>query len=202
MKKILKWGAIGIVALIVLSAIFGGGDDKKEATEAPTVVFSETEVTEESVRAELQGKTSGGYRVELDDITKVEIVEQYREEAETLSPEELDTLPKQYAVSVYYTYEAWDEEDTVKAAAGSSVEVFRSLFAHPQVVKVATFAQQDFTDQYGKSEIETAVKFMMDRETADKVDWDGIKDRVLSDYKALYPLTEYKIHPAMSKNLE
>lgn len=202
MKKILKWGAIGIVALIVLSAIFAGGDDKKEAAETPDIVFSETEVSEESVRAELQGKTSGGYRVELDDITKVEIVEQYREEAETLSPEELDALPKQYAVSVYYTYEAWDEEDTVKAAAGSSVEVFRSLFAHPQVVKVATFAQQDFTDQYGKSEIETAVKFMMDRETADKIDWDGIKDRVLSDYKALYPLTEYKIHPTISKNLE
>lgn len=76
------------------------------------------------------------------------------------------------------------------------------MFANPQVIKVAAFAQQDFTDQYGNSELATAVKFMMDRETADKVDWDGLKDKVLLDYKALYPLTDYSIHPAIQKDLK
>lgn len=34
MKKLLKWGAIGLVALIVLVKMFGGGDDKP-AADAP-----------------------------------------------------------------------------------------------------------------------------------------------------------------------
>lgn len=193
MKKIFKWGAIIVVSLIVLTALFGSDESKETTAETPEIVFSENQVTEDSVKAELSSIKDSGYGVDFENITKVDVISQAKD-----SPEDPDV----YAVSVFYTYKAWDDEDTVKKAAGSSVEAFRHLFAHPQVVKVATFAQQDFTDQYGKTETDTAVKFMMDRETAEKIEWDGVKDRVLSDYKALYPLTEYKIHPAISKNLE
>jgi hypothetical protein len=202
MKKVFKWGAIIVVALIVLTALFGGEGSNETTSETPEFLFSENQITEDSVRGELQGKSESGYRVELDEITKIEVTPLYREEAETLSPEEMDALPEQYAVSVFYTFDGWDNEDVMKASAGTSVEIFRRLFAHPQVVKVGTFAEQDFTDQYGKTEKSTAVKFVMERETADKVDWDGIKDRVLSDYKALYPLTDYSVHGAIQKDLE
>lgn len=195
MKKILKWGGIILVALFVLSLIFGGDGEKPTTDkEQSQVVFAQAPITEESVRAELQGKSESGYRVELDDITKIEVIEQAKDS---------EDQPDQYAVSVFYTYEAWDSEDTVKAASGTSVEIFKRLFAHPQIVRVGTFAEQDFTDQYGKTDRTTAVKYIMERETADKVDWKGVKNNVLSDYKALFPLTStHTIHGAIQKELE
>lgn len=195
MKKILKWGGIILVALFVLSLVFGGDGDKPSTEQEQTqVVFSESPVTEESVRAELQGKTDGSYRVELDDITKVEVIKQVKDS---------EDQPDHYAVSVFYTFDAWDNEDVVKAASGTSVEIFKMLFAHPQIVRVGTFAEQDFTDQYGKTDRTTAVKYIMERETADKVDWDGVKNNVLTDYKALFPLTStHTIHGSIQKDLE
>jgi len=195
MKKFLKWGGIILVALIVLSLIFGGDGDKPTADqEQSQVVFAQVPITEESVRAELQGKSESGYRVELDDITKIEVIEQAKD-----SEDQSD----QYAVSVFYSFDAWDNEDVVKAASGTSVEIFKRLFTNPQVVRVGTFAEQDFTDQYGKTERTTAVKYIMERENADKVDWDGVKNNVLSDYRALFPQTStHTIHGAIQKDLE
>lgn len=195
MKKILSSKIIS-VSIVVLTAalVFSGCSSEGTSKDAQnSVTFTEGEVTEDTVKAEIEGVNESGYKIKLNNISKIEVIEQYKES---------DDLPDIFAVSVFYTFDAWDNEDVVNTSAASSLEIFRRLFAHPQVVNVAAFSEQEFTDQYGNTESSTAVKFMMDRETADKIDWDGLKGRVLLDYKALYPLTDYLIHSAIQKDLK
>lgn len=191
------WVKFALCAILLL-AVFGAlpASDIQPRTDLQQnsqSIFATKEVTEDTVRSEIEGVRESGYRIELDDISKIDVIKQVKE-AENLS--------ETYAINVFYTFEAWDNEDVMKIAAASSVELFERLFSHPQIVRVATFAEQDFTDQYGKTNTTTAVKFIMDRDTASKIDWNGVKDTVLIDYKALFPLTDYTIHAAIGKDLK
>jgi len=191
------WAKVVVSVILLLAFVWAlpssDTQPKTNIEQANQISFASGQVTEETIRAEIERVRESGYRIELDDISKVEVIKQYKES---------EDLPDTYAVSIFYTFDAWDNEDVINTSAASSLELFRRLFAHPQIVRVATFAEQDFTDQYGKTETTTAVKFIMERETADKIEWNGMKDRVLSDYKALFPLTEYTIHGAIRKDLE
>ncbi len=97
---------------------------------------------------------------------------------------------------------AWDENDMVKSSGRTAVDLFEAVFANAAVKRVTYRTTSDFTDQYGKSSKETAVEITYSRATAGKVDWEGLKNRAWSDWKAPYNIADtYAIHPAVWKNL-
>jgi len=166
-------------------------------TDTPTQVTAETEpfasamVSEDAVRQELEGVIDFGYKITLDKILDIKV-------EDNVDP----IIDGDKTVRVYYTFTAWDENDIVYTAAATSLEIFRRLFANPAITKVAACAQQELIDVYGNTEIETAVEFVMYRETADRLSWEGVKDNILLDYTKLFPLTEFSIHPAIRKHLD
>lgn len=152
-----------------------------------TLPFADSQVTRNSVRAALQNINDSGYRIKLDNIKQIEIT---------------GSTPE-YAVSIRYKPKSvWDSRDGVNVAARTATEIFERLFANRSVKRVSVFQLGDFTDTYGQTNEEVAVKVMMDRETADKINWEGFKNQVRLDYRALERVaSDFNIHPALKSEL-
>lgn len=67
-----------------------------------SVNFAESEVTEEAVKAEIEGVYESGYKIKLNNISKIEVTEQYKES---------EDLPDIFAVSIFYTFDALNNEE-------------------------------------------------------------------------------------------
>ena len=170
-----------------------GKQDAKEVVEPQTQSFSESELSETTIRSEI-GTLKGSLRaLKADDLTKVEIIDYAGTEA--VSDDKI----------VFLTYKpksTWDEKDAVKTAADTTVAVSQRLFTHSKVGFVRVWIEGDFTDQYGKSSSEPAVKFGLSKDTANKIEWDKFKDLVFVDYTKLSNIADEKyIHPAIGKAL-
>jgi len=74
---------------------------------------------------------------------------------------------------------------------------------NPKVGSVVMWQQGDFTDAYGKSKTNTAIRISLEKSEADKVDWAGLKTRALMNYQDLFNVAtlEYR-HPAITKELQ
>lgn len=97
----------------------------------------------------------------------------------------------------------WDENSMVQHAGEDGMNTARALFNNPAVQAVRTEMLADFTDQYGNSAEEIAVWSMMRRETADKVNWDGIKSRVQADGSDWLCISDSRgAHPGVRARVE
>lgn len=194
--KKLGIGCLGLIVLfVVLVALAGGGSQQsKEEVAAPpsTTPFSEKEeITEDVVRAEVQELP--GFTMEGGELVDVRVVEHMGTEDN----------PDDRIVYLHYRPESiWDDKSLVKETARTAVEVMEKLFKNPKVGLVSVWVETEFTDQYGKSSVENAVKVGLERATADKIEWENFKDLVLLDYNRLLDIADAKyIHPAVRKNL-
>jgi hypothetical protein len=154
--------------------------------------FSEQEISESSVRAALED-LSGLDVVSADEITKIEI-------SSHLGTDN----PDDYIVHVYFQPDSiWDEEDAIEQAVHTSIAAMEILFENESIAEVVIWEQLEFTDKYGETEIDTAVRITMTKEVADNiVDWKKVDDRAWGDYNTFFDLAELQfIHPAISKNL-
>ncbi|MDI3341832.1 MAG: hypothetical protein QJR03_15000 [Sphaerobacter sp.] len=109
-----------------------------------------------------------------------------------------------YNVNVYFNMgnDYWDETDFVKRSAASAEVVFQRLFENPAVARVTVWSETQFKDPYGKTSTDTGTRLSMDRDTASKVDWNGLATLELEDWHHIYDIaTQYYIHPAIYKNL-
>lgn len=99
-------------------------------------------------------------------------------------------------VWIYYSLGSiWDETDLVKKAGGTAIFTSNILYKNPNVEDVALFAQGEFTDQYGKSDMDTAVKIVIRKSLADQVDWKGLANLHATDPGNIYRISEnYSIH--------
>lgn len=102
-------------------------------------------------------------------------------------------------VWIYYSMgSVWDETGLVKKAGGTAVFASNILYQNPNVEEVALFAQGEFTDQYGKTNLNTAVKIVINKSLADQVDWKGLADRHATDPGNIYRIVDnYSIHPGV-----
>lgn len=87
-------------------------------------------------------------------------------------------------ISVHNRGEAyWDNNDIFKTGVANSYSISRVIFEnYEDVDEVVSFTKANSTDQYGNTESSTAVKISVSREIAEKVNWEGIQDRIIGDY--------------------
>lgn len=82
MKKILKWGAIAFVGIIVLALIFGGGDNETQTTNTQT---TQEQATESAQKTESKGVTMEQFSQLETGMTYEDAVEILGSEGEVLS---------------------------------------------------------------------------------------------------------------------
>lgn len=176
------------MAVIVVIVIIAVVSDSPE--ESPP--FSEQAVTVENVQVTLNELS--GTDVELgDSITDIEVY-----------PHAGTDTPDDYIVHVYFKPESiWDEQHAMRIAVRTSIKAMETLFQNEAVGEAVMWEQLDFTDQYGSTETETAIRILMTKETADKVaDWEVVADRAWSDYNTFFDLAELQyVHPAIAAKL-
>lgn len=183
-------GCGALLVLVIIIAITIGvclGGESDDTSQPP---FMEQVVTESSVRTALQ-KLSGTDVVPADCITKIEF------------PVGTNN-PYGCIIHVYFQPDAvWDDEDAVEKAVHTSIKAMEILFGNDNVAEVVMWEMLEFTDKYGETTVETAVRIMMKKEVADKiVDWGKVDDRAWGDYNTFFDLAELQyIHPAILKNL-
>jgi uncharacterized protein YdeI (BOF family) len=179
----------GLILVIIICAVTGG--EKKN--EVPQIPFSQQEVTESSVQEVIERLR--GVSVELEgNVTKVEVSKDYSTQ----------DIPGGKLVVVYYNPESvWDEKDAMEVAVHTAIKTMEALFENPKIARVVIRQQGDFTDKYGKTKTELAIRIAMDKETADKVaDWETVDDRAWGDYNTFLNLADLQyVHPAISKGL-
>lgn len=154
--------------------------------------FADSELTEDSVRAEIN-KLDGIRSMSGNEITSVELIDNGGTE---------DIADDKIVSVTYKPKSVWDEADTVKKIADTTVAVSEKLFKHPKVGMVRVITTGDFTDQYGQSETGNAVRIGLQRSTAEKLNWDTFKDMVFVDYNKLLDIADEQwMHAAIRKAL-
>lgn len=181
-----------LLALTLISAamaLAGCGGPPAATTEQ--IPFSAQPVNDITVKAELA--KASGLNVELDNITT------------TIVPNTNTDNPDDYSVNVAFRPTSfWDEEYAVKIAVHSSIKAMELLFQNPAISEVVMWEITEFTDQYGATKAETAVRISMNREVAIKVvSWDKVDENASIDYYSFFNLATLQyIHPAILKGLK
>lgn len=186
MRKAAK--IIGIIAgVIIVIVIIAAISSPSE--EIPP--FSEQTVTVENVQEALD---INGTNIELgESITDIEVY-----------PHAGTDNPDDFIVHIYFKPESvWDEPHAMRIAVQTSIKAMEILFQNEAVGEVVMWEQLDFTDKYGSTETETAIRILMTKETADKIaDWEVVADRALTDYNTFFDLAELQyVHPAIAQEL-
>jgi len=159
----------------------------------PTLNWPTADITEENINKVLASDTDVD-PISMDiefpnNISKVEII---------------DIGDGKKNVWIYYAMgSVWDETDLVKRAGGTAIFAGNILYQNPNVEDVALFAQGEFTDSYGNTSLDTAVKIIMNKALADQVDWKGLADRHTTDPGNIYRIVDiYSIHPGVLSRIK
>lgn len=175
----------GVIIVIVVIAVLASPSEPEEP-------FSEQPLTAMTVRDALDHLS--GTSVELgDSITDIEVLAH----AGTSNPND-------FVVHVYFKPDSvWDEAAAMRIAVHTSIKAMETLFQNEAVAEVVMWEQLEFTDQYGSTEIETAIRIVMDKATADQVaDWEVVDDRAWADHTTFFDLAELQyVHPAIAAEL-
>lgn len=107
--------------------------------------------------------------------------------------------------SVTITYDLGfvnDNKDVLRKSSEDTINMMEKLFKDSRITSVTVISQGEFTDQYGKDNYEDAVRITINKATADKIDWNGIKSRLYGDVSALINVADtYSVHPSVLKSL-
>ena len=204
-KKILKITVIAVVGIFIFFVIVGlltdegkksfeeGKQTAEEKVNQKSSNFEETELTEQSVRSEITDLSIETGAMSGEDIVSVDLIDDMGTE----------DVPDDKIVFITYKPEALlDEKHLVRKSADTLITVSEKLFKHPKVGLVRVWTQGEFTDPYGQTTTENAVKLGLSRKTAEKINCENFKDLVLVDYNKLLDIAdENSIYPAVKKNL-
>ena len=182
--KIIGIVAAVIIVIVIISVLASPSE--------PEQSFSTQPVTTTTVRNALDDLS--GTSVELgDSITDIQV----SSHAGTSNPDD-------FIVHVYFKPDdVWDEAHAMRIAVQTSIKAMETLFEHQDIAEVVMWEELDFTDQYGTTETETAVRIVMDKTTADQItDWEVVADRAFADYSTFFNLAELQyVHPAIQAEL-
>lgn len=106
----------------------------------------------------------------------------------------VNKLRNQYSVIVRYEAPTgWDEASTKRGIDRDSCDVFEAVYTCDyDFEKVDVIAYGKFYDKYGNESIEPAVKIKLEKETAQKINWEHFQSSNLEDVA-----DKYWTHPAM-----
>lgn len=155
--------------------------------------WATAEITEDTIKKALAGKSDAKPTFTDSnfpkDITEIRII---------------DIGEGKKNIWIYYKPKSsWDETHLVKMAGSTAIFGCSLLYQNAQVGDVAFFTQGDFTDQYGKSKTDVAVKLVITSDLAKKVDWKGLAEMHESDPGNIYRISEnYNIHLGVKKNIK
>ena len=166
--------------------------EESQPVKANQQSFVDSELTEDSVKAEIN-KLDGIRSMSGSEITSVELIDNGGTE---------EIADDKIVAITYKPKSVWDEKDTVKKTADTTVAASEKLFKHPKVGMVRVITQGEFTDQYGQSETGNAVRIGLQRTTAEKLNWETFKDMVFVDYAKLLSIADEEwMHAAIRKSL-
>lgn len=141
------------------------------------------------------------------EVTKDTVMDGFRNSKEISIVEVSDNFgtdePNDKVVHIYFQpKDLWNEKEIVKYATKQAI-TNRWLFENLKVSQVGTWVEYGFIDQYGKTNIRTAVRIVLSRETFEKIDWSGMNLKVEAEgYKALQTVADqFYIYPAISSKL-
>lgn len=170
-------------------------DETEPEEEEPEPEFDWTvaEITEENIKESLKAETVVPFYDDEnfpENITAIEILDHD------------DPAIKDIVIN----YEAgtfWDETDFIKRAGGTAIVAGSILFNNPSVGGITLNTETSTQDQYGNSKMEAVVEISIDRELADKANWEGLADRHITDPGNIYRLSPwFNIHPGILKNVK
>jgi len=182
---------IVVAVIVVVSALSGGGD--KEAGKALETWASATDISQEAIATALGTKPPAE-----------PVADDYKFPKSISKIEVSDNAGGGKKVNVVFTSaDVLDETDFVKRAGGTAIEIGSILFQNPEISMVIIVDQIEMTDKYGKKKLEDGAKLILDKATADKVDWKGLADNHTMDPGNIYRLTNtYEINPGILKNVK
>jgi len=102
-------------------------------------------------------------------------------------------------ISLNFDSDSWDENESVFRTSRKAAKWMKKLFSIKGVNRVWVQLDGTFTDQNGQSKKEKAVAISINKETADKIDWNNVND---SNRAGLFRVAEETyIHPAIMTNI-
>lgn len=126
------------------------------------------------------------------DITQIEVTESTKSNGY-----------KNISISYYPTMLFINESHLVKVAGGTFIAACSKLFENPKVQLVSLSTVVDMTDEYGKTKTEPVIQITMMRQTADKVDWKGLAQRLSPDPGNIYRIADdYYIDPNILRRVD
>lgn len=91
-----------------------------------------------------------------------------------------------------------DNNDIILKTSEDAIGMMQKLFKDSRVTSVTVVSSGTFTDQYGKDINHDAVQIMINKGTANKIDWNGVNDRLSSDPADLLKISNsYSINPSV-----
>jgi len=171
----------------------GSGTPTPTSTPTPTPTATATPTptpgVQERYRQQLLSETYGLGAAGIDTVREIDVVS--HEQGQVI---EARVRPETYL----------DAVDIARTGVSNGYVVARAAFElFDDVAEVNSFTLAEFTDQAGNTEEDTAVKTHLTAETAADVDWEGLRDLVIRDYRNYLQLVDgYDIHLAVCEQLD
>lgn len=167
------------VTPIATPAIFVGDQASNGSSPAVEKTWSQgKEVTEASVKAALPDTTS-----RANDIAGPFIFVPFKipAPASLVVNKETGTVWLSYPFNIDAR-----ESEIVTYGSRAAFNASRALFANPAVQLVTVELESDFVDRFGATASRRSSLITVDRHTADRIDWDGMRSLILRDNKSFY----------------
>ncbi len=185
MSKMKKWG-IGIGIFVVLGVI-GSFLPESEVEDKPVPVSKEESNTVVDVSD-----------LNLKDENYIKAIKSVNKDINTVEINE-------NMVSIYFKEDmgVWDEKSLVKDMAIDGAKIFEKVFENKNANEATLIFKTNFTDAYGKENLNDAINITWSRETSDKVNYDNYENILYQDYTKFYMISDkFSIHPGIANELD
>jgi hypothetical protein len=105
------------------------------------------------------------------------------------------------ALVTYSPKAFWDQNALLEDAWRGFVSFGEKAFALDEVGEIKIVYRIEFTDTYGKKEIEDAIRISMKKEEFQKYEWKNLIGQNIS-LKLYESCVEYYVHPAITKSID
>ena len=189
-----KWWFIAIVVFFVISAIGALTDDGEVAKEETEAVSKQ--VTEEKTEVKEEKKEEVKV-VKTPDVVAAEFIK--KEFGTNKEEKERAVISTSFGengfvegVALQETY--WSPKSAKKQFLKNTKDFMEKMQSQKDVTRATLVIQVPLTDQYGKTENGEVMRVMMNRETLDKIDFEGFDEENLISIA-----DDYYEHQALSE---
>lgn len=163
-------------------------DEPETVNEQPNTVVPESAQTQEQAQPDVMTRLW----IAVDDAFQTR--DTYN--VQWLSEDPKDTV----AILIKSPDDYWNENEIVRQAYRALVKYGKQVFKNPEVTSVGVVIQGNFTDTYGNSTTNEAVRIIMPRTEFEKFNWENLMGRPVSTQ--IENASEiYMIHPGVRQGI-